>query len=90
MKTATVVVLLALITMEMDMACAQRYSPRGLQKPGACPKTPTAGVGPCLELCSGDDSCHGKMKCCNNGCGHICAVPVFEVSIAPCLPSPLL
>lgn len=29
MKTATVVVLLALITMEMDMACAQRYSPRG-------------------------------------------------------------
>ena len=44
-----------------------------LEKPGVCPK-PT-GPGICVELCSGDDDCPGKEKCCSNGCGHVCMRP---------------
>uniref|UniRef100_A0A8C8VZN4 WAP domain-containing protein n=1 Tax=Peromyscus maniculatus bairdii TaxID=230844 RepID=A0A8C8VZN4_PERMB len=77
MKTATVLVLVTLIAMEMDKACA--LSSHGeLQKPGACPKAPLHDVGTCNERCSGDDSCPDKMKCCRKGCGHVCTRPVFK------------
>ncbi|XP_027281923.1 WAP four-disulfide core domain protein 18-like isoform X2 [Cricetulus griseus] len=74
MKTATVLVLVALIANVMDTSCA--LSSQG-QKPGACPKLPPNTVGTCDEKCSGDGSCPGKMKCCSNGCGHVCKPPVF-------------
>nr|XP_045015481.1 WAP four-disulfide core domain protein 18-like [Jaculus jaculus] len=76
MRTVTVVVLVALIAVGMDMAWALR-SPRGQEKPGACPKVRPGNVGICVERCSGDNSCPKKMKCCSNGCGHVCMQPVF-------------
>ncbi|XP_059126682.1 WAP four-disulfide core domain protein 18-like [Peromyscus eremicus] len=84
MKAATVLVLVALITMEMDKAYAM--SSHGapfffseLQKPGACPKWPLNTVGSCKKRCSGDESCPRKMKCCSNGCGYVCLRPVFKM-----------
>ncbi|XP_052615869.1 WAP four-disulfide core domain protein 18-like [Peromyscus californicus insignis] len=77
MKAATVLVLVTLITMEMDKAYA--LSSHGeLQKPGACPHWPPNTVGPCKKRCSGDESCPRKMKCCSNGCGYVCLRPVFK------------
>ncbi|XP_053408333.1 whey acidic protein-like [Mercenaria mercenaria] len=49
-----------------EMACGS--------KPGRCPR-PT-GIGICVELCTDDSSCHGRRKCCSNGCGHTCERPV--------------
>ncbi|KAL6074172.1 hypothetical protein STEG23_025655, partial [Scotinomys teguina] len=77
MKTATVLVLLALITIVMDTAHALS-SPKGLQKSGSCPQLPPNTFGTCDESCSGDESCPGNMKCCSNGCGHACKPPVFD------------
>ncbi|XP_035304030.1 WAP four-disulfide core domain protein 18-like [Cricetulus griseus] len=77
MKTPTVLVLVALITIVMDIPCALS-STKGLQKSGACPKLPPDTFGTCVERCSGDGSCPGEMKCCSNGCGHVCKSPVFE------------
>ncbi|CAH6775817.1 Wfdc17 [Phodopus roborovskii] len=84
MKTATVLVLVALITIVMDMTYALP-STKGLQKSGACPELLPNTAGICVEGCSGDEMCPGKMKCCSNGCGHVCKSPIFKVSIAPCL-----
>ncbi|XP_021045158.1 WAP four-disulfide core domain protein 18-like, partial [Mus pahari] len=47
------------------------------EKPGACPKNSPENVGTCIDRCSGDRSCPGNMKCCSNGCGHVCRRPVF-------------
>ncbi|XP_034360895.1 WAP four-disulfide core domain protein 18-like [Arvicanthis niloticus] len=79
MKTATVLFLVALITVGMNITCALS-SPKKLEKPGACPKTSPRISGICIEMCSGDESCPGKMKCCSYGCRHICIVPVFKMS----------
>ncbi|XP_023558892.1 WAP four-disulfide core domain protein 18-like [Octodon degus] len=46
-------------------------------KPGACPEVSAGSYGRCDDHCSGDESCPNNMKCCNNGCGHACIVPVF-------------
>ncbi|XP_051039562.1 WAP four-disulfide core domain protein 18-like [Phodopus roborovskii] len=90
MKTATVLVLVALIAMEMDKVCALTISPGRLQKPGACPKMPTLDMRTCLEQCStvfmriclnrcsGDESCPNKKKCCRFGCGRVCMPPIFK------------
>ncbi|XP_076791375.1 WAP four-disulfide core domain protein 18-like [Arvicanthis niloticus] len=79
MKTVTVLFLVALITVEMNISCALS-STKKLEKPGACPKTSPGSIGICVEQCSGDETCPGKMKCCSNGCGHVCKIPVFKVS----------
>ncbi|XP_028628084.1 WAP four-disulfide core domain protein 18-like [Grammomys surdaster] len=76
MKTATVLFLVALIAVGMNITCALSSSKK-LEKPGACPKNPPGTIGICAELCSGDQSCPGKMKCCSNGCGNVCKIPVF-------------
>lgn len=52
-----------------------------LQNSGKCPEVPKGTVGICAEMCSGDDSCPKGMKCCSNGCGHVCQYAVFKVSI---------
>uniref|UniRef100_A0A8C6RE93 WAP four-disulfide core domain protein 18-like n=2 Tax=Nannospalax galili TaxID=1026970 RepID=A0A8C6RE93_NANGA len=49
-----------------------------LQKPGVCPTVPPGTFGICVEKCSGDESCPKEMKCCSNGCGHVCKSPVFK------------
>uniref|UniRef100_UPI00402BD72E WAP four-disulfide core domain protein 18-like n=1 Tax=Arvicanthis niloticus TaxID=61156 RepID=UPI00402BD72E len=78
MKTVTVLFLVALITVEMNISCALS-STKKLEKPGACPKTSPGSIGICVEQCSGDETCPGKMKCCSNGCGHVCKIPVFKL-----------
>ncbi|XP_076399155.1 WAP four-disulfide core domain protein 18-like [Peromyscus maniculatus bairdii] len=82
MKTATVLVLVAFFAIMMGAACALS-SPEELQKPGACPVLPPNTFGTCDERCTGDDSCSGEMKCCSNGCGHVCKPPVFKTADSP-------
>lgn len=55
------------------------------EKPGTCP-TPT-GAGKCLEACSDDRNCTGNQKCCSNGCGHTCQIPVPDEKPGTC-PTP--
>ena len=45
-------------------------------KRGACPSLIDAIAGTCDEGCKGDTDCEGEMKCCDNGCGHGCFLPV--------------
>ncbi|XP_036195763.1 WAP four-disulfide core domain protein 18-like [Myotis myotis] len=72
MKTGTVFVLVAFVILGMEMAFAQRRPPGRGDRPGLCPKRPKDAMGHCAELCSGDESCPRGMKCCSNGCGHVC------------------
>ncbi|XP_045368249.1 WAP four-disulfide core domain protein 18 [Camelus bactrianus] len=76
MKTGTIFVLVAFIMVGMEVACAQRPPLRGRQRPGVCPEVPKGMAGICAEMCSGDESCPKGMKCCSNGCGHVCKLPV--------------
>ena len=32
--------------------------------------------GICIEECRSDDECAEAKKCCSNGCGHQCSLPV--------------
>uniref|UniRef100_A0A8C3WAS0 WAP domain-containing protein n=1 Tax=Catagonus wagneri TaxID=51154 RepID=A0A8C3WAS0_9CETA len=50
------------------------------QRPGKCPKVPEGTYGLCAEMCSGDESCPRGQKCCSNGCGHTCQIPIPDVS----------
>ncbi|XP_034360896.1 WAP four-disulfide core domain protein 18-like [Arvicanthis niloticus] len=77
MKTATVLFLVALISVEMNISCALS-STKKLLKPGLCPKTSPGSGGLCIDQCLVDRSCPGKMKCCRNGCANVCKVPVFK------------
>lgn len=43
-------------------------------KLGTCP-TPE-GDGICVEECESDSCCKGIKKCCSNGCGHTCQIPI--------------
>ncbi|XP_025136891.1 WAP four-disulfide core domain protein 18 [Bubalus bubalis] len=78
MKTGTVFVLLAFIVMGLEVAWAQVSLVKGQQELGFCPEVPEGTVGICVEMCSGDDSCPEGMKCCSNGCGHVCKAAVFR------------
>ncbi|XP_041351293.1 papilin-like [Gigantopelta aegis] len=33
-------------------------------------------AGACVSMCRNDTSCPDNMKCCSNGCGHVCMKPV--------------
>ena len=46
-----------------------------LTKPGSCPSS-IGLIGICLQGCMDDSSCSGNLKCCSNGCGRTCQVPV--------------
>ncbi|VFV46553.1 Hypothetical predicted protein [Lynx pardinus] len=76
MKTGAVYVLVAFVAVGMEMACV-----RGQERPGICPKVPQGVFGSCVEMCSGDESCPQRMKCCSNGCGHICMYGVPQMKI---------
>ncbi|CAI9162599.1 unnamed protein product [Rangifer tarandus platyrhynchus] len=78
MKTVTVFVLLAFVIMGLEVAWAQKSPGKGQQRPGFCPELPKGTVGICVERCSGDYSCPEGMKCCSNGCGHVCKAAVFN------------
>ncbi|XP_062417643.1 whey acidic protein-like [Pungitius pungitius] len=41
-------------------------------KPGVCSHIQ---IEPCGEFCSTDWNCPDDMKCCSNGCGHVCTAP---------------
>ncbi|KAI9999550.1 hypothetical protein NQD34_018422 [Periophthalmus magnuspinnatus] len=48
------------------------------EKPGVCPKPRTdinLAVVSCLNQCSSDSECKGNLKCCFDGCGHVCEEP---------------
>lgn len=55
-----------------------KATPRRENKRGACPSLIDAIAGTCDEGCKGDTDCEGEMKCCDNGCGHGCFLPVAE------------
>ncbi|XP_032770115.1 WAP four-disulfide core domain protein 18-like [Rattus rattus] len=63
MKTATVLLLVALITMSMNMAYAL-FSSKKIVKPGACPMISPIPAGISVNQCSGDESCPKMKKCC--------------------------
>ena len=45
-------------------------------KNGRCPPVkPPSTKGICDELCSEDNDCPGRQKCCSNGCGYGCRNP---------------
>ncbi|XP_038049719.1 uncharacterized protein LOC119723228 [Patiria miniata] len=49
-------------------------------RPGVCPPAPEGMMGLCSEACSQDSDCPGEtMKCCSNGCGHVCREPCSPV-----------
>ncbi|XP_033732549.1 uncharacterized protein LOC117321990 isoform X4 [Pecten maximus] len=53
------------------LCCPVKYTH---PKPGECPvANGTSAI--CWEQCSNDTDCIGIMKCCSNGCGHICLAP---------------
>ncbi|XP_005879994.1 PREDICTED: WAP four-disulfide core domain protein 18 [Myotis brandtii] len=76
MKTCTVFVLVAFITVGMEMACGDPLTPlvQEQQRPGVCPKVSEDFVGHCSVGCIGDASCPKRMKCCNHGCGRVCKI----------------
>ncbi|KAL3869859.1 hypothetical protein ACJMK2_042487 [Sinanodonta woodiana] len=62
------------------VCCAQEV------KPGTCHKPPS--IGSCVELCSSDEGCPGRKKCCSNGCGHSCQIPERLVTSPRTCPTP--
>uniref|UniRef100_A0A914DWI9 Uncharacterized protein n=1 Tax=Acrobeloides nanus TaxID=290746 RepID=A0A914DWI9_9BILA len=50
---------------------------------GECPRL-VGGL--CIERCHADSDCRGQMKCCSNGCGHECVLPVNVAPIKSSLP----
>ena len=49
--------------------------PEEQPKPGNCPEILHDTMGICSEECSSDANCSGELKCCSNGCGHVCMRP---------------
>ncbi|KAM7067465.1 WAP four-disulfide core domain protein 18-like [Molossus nigricans] len=80
MKTGSVFVLVVFVIVAMEMAFARIPIVKGRPRPGACPEVPRGMAGTCAEQCFGDDSCPKGMKCCSNGCGHVCKVAVPKKS----------
>jgi len=44
-------------------------------KPGQCPRVEPETAGVCWEQCSSNADCSDDLKCCSNGCGHVCMTP---------------
>ena len=47
-------------------------------KPGFCRVPDTDSFGICIQACEDDSACPGFEKCCSNGCGNVCAPPIFD------------
>ena len=46
-------------------------------KEGMCPSADSL-FGICIEECSRDMDCKDEQKCCSNGCGHSCVMPIIK------------
>ncbi|XP_038073191.1 keratin-associated protein 5-1-like isoform X2 [Patiria miniata] len=64
--------------------CTEPVRGTNVTKSGDCPVKPLDGFGICSESCSVDVDCHGDMKCCSNGCGHVCMNPTPETELGTC------
>lgn len=49
-----------------------------VNKPGVCPNLIPSRAGNCEQECQTDADCAADMKCCYNGCGSSCLVPIQE------------
>ncbi|XP_006030540.1 scuwaprin-a-like [Alligator sinensis] len=59
--------------------CAQLQPASGMArwgKPGRCPPLSPFVPGKCLHGCNTDYDCRGARKCCSNGCGNECMLPL--------------
>ena len=59
-------------------------------RPGECPSPPEGAAGICLEMCNVDTNCPGDLKCCSNGCGHVCTNPVTLTALPQPKPQPVI
>ncbi|XP_022097022.1 delta-like protein 1 [Acanthaster planci] len=66
------------------------YSQAVAVRPGSCPKTEVRdGVfGMCSDDCTDDWSCPFPLRCCSNGCGRVCTVPVTTGDVDWCMSNP--
>ncbi|XP_060585891.1 waprin-Phi1-like [Ruditapes philippinarum] len=55
-----------------EMAC--------LPKAGKCPRQDPDMPGICILGCMNDWHCNGVQKCCSNGCGFVCMLPIGRLS----------
>uniref|UniRef100_A0A3B4AX27 WAP domain-containing protein n=1 Tax=Periophthalmus magnuspinnatus TaxID=409849 RepID=A0A3B4AX27_9GOBI len=46
---------------------------------GLC--TPVHLIPLCQNECSSDSECEGNLKCCSNGCGHVCKELIGNMSL---------
>ncbi|KYO21566.1 porwaprin-b [Alligator mississippiensis] len=74
MKSGSLLLLAGLLVLCAQLQPASGMASQG--KPGLCPRIPPGTMGICVEECSNDMDCSGVMKCCFNGCGHVCMNPV--------------
>ncbi|CAD7705350.1 unnamed protein product [Ostreobium quekettii] len=68
----------------------QGECPCSKTKPGSCPPVRPNTIGICAELCTGDEDCPGKRKCCSNGCGSVCTKPVADNEPKDCPPEDIV
>ena len=54
------------------LLCCLWFCLVAVEKPGECPVIERSGFGVCVEECSSDSDCESDLKCCSNGCGHVC------------------
>ncbi|XP_038064585.1 delta-like protein 3 [Patiria miniata] len=66
--------------------CEQRQNSGG--RLGFCPDITNDRVGLCVEDCTDDSSCPAPLKCCSNGCGHVCTAPVITEDMNWCMSNP--
>ncbi|KAK9688591.1 ADAM-TS Spacer 1 [Popillia japonica] len=55
---------------------------RDINKPGDCPYLHGSGD-ECREDCTDDGNCVMDLKCCSNGCGHVCVMPRITTLAPP-------
>lgn len=51
-------------------------------KPGVCPQPGVGEFGVCIRECRSDSDCVGSAKCCYNGCGRLCFIPIGKGGLA--------
>ncbi|XP_045207930.2 WAP four-disulfide core domain protein 2-like isoform X1 [Mercenaria mercenaria] len=65
---------------EGKVSCTEKAC---LPKPGHCPRQDPDKAGICILGCIFDWGCQGVKKCCSNGCGMMCMLPLGRYSSKP-------